>query len=277
MRKWISLLVVGAMLTAGCTPFIGERTGFADEERDNYAHSRSERYMMAVLWQQRAGEAIALQYQAYNLAKSELADVTKGKTKQQNSKYAIILDIDETILDNSPLSAQAILDNTEYPNGWSHWVQEARAKMIAGSKDFLIYANRLGVQIFYITNRDENQRADTITNLKKHGLPQVNKQHLILKDTISNKEARRQMVASKYHVIMLVGDNLNDFSDDFYNKSVNDREQAVHHHKKLFGTKYIILPNPMYGDWEDALYHYKEDISDQQKANLRRSWLVPMR
>jgi 5'-nucleotidase (lipoprotein e(P4) family) len=95
---------------------------------------------------------------------------------------------------------------------------------------------------------------------------------LFLSNT-SSKEARRQTVMAQYNVIMLLGDNLNDFMQVFEKKPIEERKSEVDKVKEEWGKKFIVLPNATYGEWENALYNYQRNLSSQQKENMRKELL----
>lgn len=148
---------------------------------------------MAVAWYQTSAEVKTLYLQGYNVARNNLA--TKLATPSEKPK-AIILDIDETVLDNSPYQAYNALNNRSYPHSWDQWVKAAKAKAVPGAKDFLNYANEQGVQIYYVSDREQGQLKATIKNLTAEGLPQADREHILLKQKQDKtKEQRRQQVA----------------------------------------------------------------------------------
>lgn len=229
----------------------------------------------AVLWMQASGERAALSYQAFTLARMMLDhDLKIGRSKM---KRAVIVDVDETIMDNSRYQAWQVKNHQPFSDKtWLDWVNRAEATAIPGAVEFLKYANSRGVRVFYITNRKAAEKEGTATNLRKLGFPNVNDETLLVRtDTKSStKEPRRQSVAAKYRVVLLMGDNLNDFSDVFEKaKTVTDRQAAVVLAMKSFGTRFIVLPNPMYGDWENAIYDYNLKLSEEEKAAKRKSVL----
>ncbi len=115
----------------------------------------------------------------------------------------------------------------------------------------------------------------TIRNLLKAGAPQADASHVILHQPHEKgKEARRQQVAKTHEILLLFGDNLGDFSGFDY-LSPSERIQAVENRKDEFGRKLIVFPNPMYGDWEGAIYKYDYRKSDEEKAKLRKKNLIP--
>jgi 5'-nucleotidase (lipoprotein e(P4) family) len=236
----------------------------------------------AILYQQKSGEYRALAYQAYNLARLRLdQDLDKKNVKllpkeQRKRPRAIIVDIDETVLDNSPSNAYMAKNNLPFNvKDWYAWGEMRKAKAVPGAVDFLNYAVSKGVKIFFISNRDEVQKQATIDNLKSVGFKDVSADNVWLRQvpTVSTKEPRRTAVAEKYRIVMLMGDNLDDFSDMFESKSIADRFAAVEKNRELFGKRFIVLPNAMYGTWENAIYEYKHGLSELQRAEIRANAL----
>jgi 5'-nucleotidase (lipoprotein e(P4) family) len=227
---------------------------------------------MAVLYQQTSAEYRALCYQAFNLAQLKLDQSLRvmGLMKQQ----AIVVDIDETLLDNSPYEAKCILDGINYPAFWDEWITKADAKPVPGALEFLQYAGSKGIKVFYITNRKEKSREATLRNLVSLGFPNTDNEHLLMQTDQSSKKLRRDKVAETHFIIMLIGDNLNDFSEIFEKKLIPERFEMADSLKKEFGNRFIILPNAMYGDWESALYNYDYTGSADERADLRRSKLT---
>lgn len=223
-------------------------------------------YTNAVLWQQFSGEYRALAFQAYNFARLSLKEALWN---QSNGKAnCVIVDADETILDNSAFQGHEIKKGASYiPADWTKWTNMAAADTVPGALSFLKFAAGKGVETFYVTNREGADREGTIKNLKRFGFPNVDEAHLLLKTTTSDKEARRQQILAKYNVLLLCGDNLSDFSNVFYREGKDTKEQ-VNLMQQLFGTKFIVLPNPMYGDWEKLLYK-AEHLSDEEKGKQR--------
>ena len=150
-----------------------------------------------------------------------------------------------------------------------------KAAAVPGALEFLKYAESKGVQIFYISNRYITQDEETRANLRKLGFPFIDKQHILLREKTSGKEERRKIVLKENEVIMLLGDNLSDFADVFDKKLTNERNKLVEDLKNKFGTEFIVLPNPMYGDWETkGLYEGNYNWSAAQKDSIRKSKLI---
>jgi 5'-nucleotidase (lipoprotein e(P4) family) len=187
---------------------------------------------------------------------------------------AIITDIDETLLNNSPNTVQQSLSNKDFDSeSWYDWTSKANADTIPGALNFLKFASANGVSIYYITNRDEKERAGTIQNLQKFNFPDADNIHLLPKQSTSSKEIRRQQVMKDYNVVLLLGDNLGDFSDLFDKRSEEVRMDNTNKLASLFGSKFIVLPNPVYGDWESVLYRYNYNYTLRQKDSVIRSLL----
>ena len=224
----------------------------------------------ALLYQQRAAEYKALCFQAYNLAKLRLDAALKLRYKKP---LAIVTDIDETVLDNSPYDAARAVNNLDFDPGlWKQWTAKGIADTVPGAPSFLKYAASKGVTVFYITNRDEDERVGTLKNLKLYNLPNADNSHLFLKNKISSKEARRQQVLKKHEIVLLCGDNLPDFDALYDNKPAEENRNATTEKlKKQFGNKYIVIPNIAYGDFENALFKFNTKLTNAQKDSVIRA------
>jgi len=224
----------------------------------------------ALAYQQRAAEYKALCFQAYNIARLRLDEAIKHKGKKP---LAVVTDIDETLLDNSPYDAERAINNQSFDlKAWKQWTAKGIADTVTGAPSFFKYAASKGVAVFYITNRDEDERDGTAKNLKLYNLPYVDATHLIFKQSASSKEDRRKKVLAKYNIALLCGDNLPDF-DALYDDqpSEESRNATTEKLKKQFGNKYIIIPNPSYGDFENALFKFNYKLTEAQKDSVIRS------
>lgn len=261
-KRWLVL----ALLISTCSlPVIAQSGRPADNEYQ----------VGAILWTQTSGEKAALSYQAFTLARMTLdRDLRMNRSRR---KRAVVVDVDETILDNGRYQAMLIKTRQNFESKtWTDWCNRAEATALPGAVEFLRYANSRGVRVFYITNRKEVEKEGTATNLKKLGFPDVNDETLLVRTDKENssKEPRRLAVSAKYRIVLLMGDNLNDFADVFEkSKTIESRLDAVEQNKNQFGVRFIVLPNPMYGDWESAIYGYNNKLTEEQKAEKRRAGL----
>ena len=227
--------------------------------------------IQAQVWTQNSAEYRALCYQAFNAAKMNL-DALFFFEKEYDKPLAIIADVDETVLDNSPYDGKLILNNTAYNReSWVEWGNLEIAKAIPGSLEFLIYASEKNIEIFYISNRYSEQLESTVNNLKKLGFPDAKESNVLLRGDTRSKSERRKSVSDNYEVIMLIGDNLSDFNDEFEIKLYNERSNQTDKLKNEFGTKLIVLPNPNYGDWESNGLFGGKSFDNFQKDSIRKS------
>ncbi|HXT63636.1 MAG TPA: 5'-nucleotidase, lipoprotein e(P4) family [Pyrinomonadaceae bacterium] len=227
----------------------------------------------AILWTQTSAEKTALAYQAFSLARLRL-DQDFRTNRNRRVKRAVIVDVDETVLDNSFYQAKLVKEQKPFEaKTWTEWCNRAQATALPGAVEFLRYANSRGVRVFYITNRRVAEKDGTARNLKALGFPDVSDDTLLVRTDGSSKEPRRLSVAAKYRVVLLMGDNLNDFAEVFeQSKTIDRRLSAAEQNQQQFGARFIVLPNPMYGAWEDAVYGDGR-LTEEQKAEKRRAVL----
>jgi 5'-nucleotidase (lipoprotein e(P4) family) len=266
-KVFLSILVLGVLFSC-----------HKPQEKDSADAQNLNRLLVAVSWYQHAAEMEALYYQGFNIAKMRLNEAIKEKSSSR--PLAVVVDIDETMLNNSPFET-LLLNQTYKLSDWYKWTSQASAKALPGALDFAKYAQSQNVEIYYITNRDDNERVVTLKNLENVGFPFADEKHLMTKSDLSEstgntstKEGRRNKVAENYEITLLIGDNLNDFSQIFEDRSNNYGKEAVEKNKEQFGKKFIILPNPMYGAWEKPLYDYKEGLSDAEKTGKLKGKLL---
>jgi 5'-nucleotidase (lipoprotein e(P4) family) len=222
--------------------------------------------VQAILWYQHSPEMQALYTQSYNIAKKALAENLKNKAHKEK-KNAVVVDIDETILNNSLYEGWLYFNNKTYTDSsWNAWCKNAIAEPLPGTADFLNYAQKLGCEVFYVTNRKQSPLFEpTLENLKKFGLPFADEKHLLLKtpaDTTlggrTTKEIRRQKIEKElgYEILLLCGDQIADFSQAFDVLKGGTEQQikdSIEVYKNDFGSRFIIIPNPMYCDWMNAI------------------------
>jgi 5'-nucleotidase (lipoprotein e(P4) family) len=248
----------------------------------------SEYLAQSVLWFQRSPEMRALYLQSYNVAKSALAYNIKHKIEPKK-KNAVVVDIDETILNNSPYEGWLYLTNNVYSDSsWNAWIKDNKAEPLPGTIDFLKYAKNLGCEIFYVSNRKKDTQFDsTLQNLKKFNLPNADEAHLLLKtkgDTTltgkSTKEKRRLKIENEFNceILLLCGDQLADFNKAFDIARGTTEEQikdSVNKYQDQFSSRFIIIPNPMYCDWLGTIINGTDkDNSCTHLDTLRRNKII---
>jgi 5'-nucleotidase (lipoprotein e(P4) family) len=233
----------------------------------NVEQKNSDYLLLSTVWYQISAERVALYYQAYNIAKMRIDQIAETDYERQP---AVVLDIDETVLDNSPYQAWCVQTGNKFSKeSWAKWVKQADATPLTGALDFTRYAKQNGVEVIYISNRHVSQLDATLQNLSATNFPNASAEFVFLKDSTSNKKYRRGKVNENYEIALLVGDNLGDF-DHLYDERANkNAHKVVEDQKSLFGDKFIMLPNPMYGKWERPIQKQKGEYSDNLKKAMR--------
>lgn len=274
MRKYAYglRLLLALVLASGIFVTAAPMQMEAKETQAYTTQDLNEQLVMATLWMQTSAEFRALCYQAFNLARMNL-DAFLDSHKSAKP-VAVIVDADETVIDNSAYEAFLIGQNFGYSSKtWNPWMQAAQATAMPGALEFLKYAESRNVDIFYVTNRKMVGYEGTEKNLKALGFPNVDPKHLLLRTGSSDKQERRNMVEKDYEVALLMGDNHNDFHSAFRNKSVAERFAETDRFKDSWGTKFIVLPNPTYGDWEGSVYEGNWGASAAEKDQMRKGLL----
>jgi len=230
----------------------------------------------AVLWFQASAEYRASTETIYRAAADKLDVALKEKHwdalvpgerdnvgKTDGLKPAVVMDVDETVLDNSPYQARLIRDNTEYSDpSWDLWVAEKKAKAVPGVVDFAKAAAAKGVTILYLSNRAVHLKDATIANLKAVGMPVASDDVFLGLGTVlpgceqngTEKNCRRRLAGQKYRVLMQFGDQFGDFVEVVAN-TPQGRAQLLDEYNDWFGERWWMLPNPTYGSWEPALFN----------------------
>lgn len=191
---------------------------------------------------------------------------------------AVIVDLDETVLDNSPFAGRMVLDRMPFDlKVWAEWVARAEAAALPGSLEFLRYAEGRGVTVFYVTNRSADQETATRSNLARLGLALPSGTDTVLTsrerpDWGSDKSSRRAYVAASYRVLLLVGDDLGDFLAGARDTPEN-RIALAERRLDYWGTRWFLVPNPMNGSWETALYGHEfppyQEVLRRKLAKVR--------
>jgi acid phosphatase len=243
--------------------------------------------MLAVLYAQSSAEYDANNIQTYTGAKLALdvALTEKNWTAaiEQKGNFvdkppAVILDIDETVLNNIPFQARAIIKGEGYPNGWVEWMLEEASTSVAGVKDFLDYAERKGIKVFYVTNRVAIAEEATRNNLKKLDLPlDTDRDVLLMKNEngwTSDKVSRRQLISEDYRILLLIGDQLGDFIPlEEATVNIDSRKAISKKYKDMWGKKWFMITNPIYGRWEASIYNNVYPETEEELIQMRMNAL----
>jgi acid phosphatase len=275
-------MVTGAVLVSAMVGWgAGAPTVDPAERRD--AHEN----LHAVLWMQTSAEYQALTRGIYKLAASQLdralADPRWTAIPEQAGRPdlgslipAVILDVDETVLDNSPSEGQRVLDRTRYePDVFAQWVTRADAEAIPGADVFIRYALSKGVQVYLVTNRQAAVKPATVANLAKRNMP-IGAEFVLCRGEQGwdlDKSSRRQFVASNHRVLLMAGDDLGDFvsiSEDGSDRMLAQPARAalVDRYSGYWEDRWMVLPNPAYGSWERIFYSPADSDAEQLRKQF---------
>jgi len=246
----------------------------------------------AVAWSQTAIEHDLIYREVYRNAseklRAALADPTwdalprsdRKSAELSKLKPAVIVDIDETVLDNSPYQARLVRDNKEHDRvAWSEWCREKSAKALPGALEFAQDAAQRGITVFYVSNRAQDLSEPTLENLRAAGFPIAPNETVFLglgtivdgcQQAASGKGCRRELIGRRYRVLMQFGDQLGDFVDPAAN-TPEGRRAAIEPYANWVGERWFVLPNPTYGSWEAALFgnDWNLPAATRREAKLR--------
>jgi acid phosphatase len=245
----------------------------------------------AVVWMQTAVERDLIYREVFRAAgeqmRAALRDpkwdaLPKRDRKEPLSaklKPAVIVDVDETMLDNAPYEARLVAEGKDYDEfGWAEWCRERRAKPLPGAVEFARDAAKRGVTVFYISNRANDLDTATLENLRTAGFPIAERETVFLglgtvvegcEQNGSEKGCRREFVGRTHRVLMQFGDQIGDFVDVDAN-TPEGRRAAVEPYLGWIGQRWFVLPNPAYGSWEPALFNndWTLPVEARRKAKL---------
>lgn len=268
--RWIAFAC--AVVSPGCVSYAAPTQSSVTRDSHENLHG--------ALWVQTSAEFESLCRVTYQAAGSALSHALKDKKwtaalEQTGSfkklKPAVVLDLDETVLDNLPFQGALAKARRPYdPTVWTDWVKLAQASAIPGAVEFLRQAKAANVEIFYVSNREFALEAYTVKNLLALGLP-ADAEHVWSQNEngwTSEKSARRSELAKTYRILLLVGDDLGDFVAGA-RVAPDDRKALSRAHADMWGTRWFLLPNPQYGSWERGTYPAGSNDTDTLKAKFQ--------
>lgn len=236
---------------------------------------QAETETMGLLWMRTSAEYRALAYQGYNVAMNAVKMAVTDPSHQRKP-LAIVLDADETVVDNTQLMGESIVNGNGRFDApwWRQAVHQGKSQAMPGSVEFLNEVHKQGVEIFYVSNRYAPVNLDvTIQNFKELGFPSVDKDHVLLFEKDSDKQPRFDMIAKKYYVVVYMGDNAGDFPIGTKGKTLAERNALIDAHKEDFGTTFVVFPNPAYGSWVSALAKGYQNLSPEEQKQVNNQYL----
>jgi acid phosphatase len=282
-----TILFVFALL-AGCTTTKPQPAVVAPIPQPAPTHVAANDNLNAVAWSQTAIEHDLIYLQTYRDAETRLLAAMRDRqwdalgkadrlTPLKGLQPAVILDIDETALDNSPYQARVVKSGGEFNEAdWAAWCKEVQARALPGAVEFAQFAAKHGIAVIYISNRAKDLDEATLSNLRQVGFPVSGPQAFLGLGTVvdgcdqagTEKGCRRQLVAQHYRVLMQFGDQLGDFIDVNAN-TAEGRRKAVADYLPWIGTRWFVLPNPTYGSWEPALFNNDWSAPPEQRRQQK--------
>ena len=202
-----------------------------------------------VRWVVASAEYRAAIWQAFRVARERLEELAAGR---EPGTWAVSVDADETILGNAQYEVERQGYDVEFdPAAWREWVARREAVALPGARQFLQRVRELGGRVMVVTNRREDERADTEANLRTLQLPY---DLLLARQGDGEKEGRWEAITTgtaapglpPLEIVLWVGDNIKDFPQ-LDQQLLEAPESAL----APFGDRYVILPNPLYGSWKD--------------------------
>ncbi|QOW19385.1 acid phosphatase [Lysobacter ciconiae] len=278
MRQYVSAspLLATLLLLAGCqhTAAVPDREPVGSPSSASSAAPAADDNLHAVTWMQTSAEYRANAMQTYRAALAQLdaaladpqwdALVPADRVVPATGlKPAVVVDIDETVLDNSPYQVRLIRSGLAYDDAtWAQWVAEQSARPVPGAVEFAQAADARGITVIYLSNRTLDQRTASLANLRAVGFPVADESVYLGKGmpvegcqqaSGSEKHCRRQWVSRHYRVLMQFGDQLGDFVQPRPN-TPQKRAELLEQYGQWFGERWWMLANPSYGDWQPALF-----------------------
>lgn len=270
MRRHAHALLCLALLLASCRTWPPTLAGVRPHES-----------LDAVLWMQSSAEYTATAEQAFHQARIQLdralapgnedwtAAVEQTAAGYEKLPPAVVMDLDEVIFDTSRFQAANVKAGRSFdPADWKRWVEEHKAPAVPGSLAFADYARRKGVRLYYVTNRKIDEKRATLQNLQERGFPvDDDGANLLMRAEepgwMSDKSSRRSRVAETHRIVLLVGDDLNDFVSGSRG-TPEARLAVVEKQQSYWGTRWILLPNMVYGGWERAVYDFDSSLTHDE-------------
>ena len=265
--------LINSMALAGITfPIIGRENVSAQETK---GIMRSNALLWAIAWKETAAEYGALCHQAFNIARWKV-DSAVAKRKSSDKPLAIISDMDNTIIGATSYWGYLINQQKEFFDDaiWDKWVPKNLISAIPGAKRFLDHCYDKNVEVFYVTNRNqgENTYQYALDQLQYLKFPYADEQHLTVYRESSNKMPSKKAISESHELVLILGDNLNDYKRDYYVKDVDERFDIMSDDRDDYGDKFIILPNPTDGHWVRAMFGTSEPEPNDENLMILQNF-----
>ena len=288
------LLIATLACLVCCTgQLMAQQSNPSDSQKEKSAVAHED--LDALLWIQTSAEYEAITRQTFRLAEmnlgSALVDPAWTASTEQQRRFAkkprqlaalppaVILDVDETVLDNTAYQTRLIEKQEEFSReSWLAYVREEASPGIPGAKEFIQACRDARVTVLYVTNREFEVEYATRRNLIKTGLLHEDDPDVVFtkyeRETwTSDKQTRRAHLATRYRILMMLGDDLNDFITLGKHPASEKRRHVATQYADWWGQRWMALPNPNYGGWERSVYGWKDSSSRETKLKLKREMM----
>ena len=261
--------ILGFVLAAGAVSSLSSAPSAAQDEA--VADSINNPLLWAMAYKQTAAEFYALCHQAYNLARMRIDHVLADR-HAADRPLAVITDMDNTILHALSYWGYIINEGRDFFDDaiWDEWLQNNLITAVPGAIDFFNYCESKGVEVFYVTNRNQGERTFeyALAHLRHLEFPYANDENLFVFRETSDKSHARRKIEETHDVALMLGDNLNDYRRDYYVKSVDERMALMERDRDDWGRKFILIPNPTDGHWVRAIFGDSEPAPTDENRRI---------
>lgn len=230
--------------------------------------------LYALAWKQTSAEYRALYHQGFNIARLHVQNAL-AQQQPGDKPLAVITDVDDTVLHVLSYWGHLVNSNKDFFEDpvWDQWIAEDLVTAAPGALEFLQFCETNNVEVFYVTSRDQGEPTLSIalSNLRSVGAPFVDEAHVTALRESSNKEIRQNEIMQSHNVVVMLGDNLNDFRRKYYIRGdIDGRIAAMEEDKHLFGMQYVMFPNPTDGHWLAAIFGESEPPASAENREILR-------
>ncbi len=280
-RRFVAfMLASGAIVpVAACSPMSSDSAAAVGGDLGNPL-------TWAVAWKETAAEFGALCHQAYNLARLRVEMALRDR-RADDRPIAVIADLDDTVFHASSYWGHLINEGLDFFDDavWDEWLPNTLVTAVPGSIEFFEFCRRNDVEVFYVTSRDQGEETFDLAlrQLESLRFPYADAAHLTVYRETSDKTPTREQIESEYHLVLLLGDNLNDYKRDYYVADIHDRYALMERDRDEYGDRFILLPNPTDGHWVRAIFGESDPTpTDENRrvlraAATRSAWVRPDR
>ncbi len=263
-RRILELMLAGGTFAGlGCVPVAAQDEMDGDSVRNPL--------LWAMAYKQTAAEFYALCHQAYNLARLRI-DLVLKQHQPGDRPLAVITDMDNTILHALSYWGYLINEGRDFFDDaiWDEWLPNNLITAVPGSIDFFNYCKRQGVEVFYVTNRNQGERTFeyALAHLQHLNFPIDSEDKLFVFRESSDKSPARKKIDETHEIALMLGDNLNDYRRDYYVKDVDERRALMERDRDDWGSKFILVPNPTDGHWVRAIFGDSEPAPTNENRQI---------